>query len=116
MDKPLTRDERERYDIALARWRADMHDLAAAKYAEVGLPRDAARASERAGYFRAVADHVEAVRAERDDAGRIPGRTKRRIHTTWRELRERGAACQAIVFAETAIDFTEPTPAELGVI
>lgn len=117
----LTRDQRERYDIALARYNADLLDVGADEADSKGQTRIAGQKREMAAYLRANADNLEQFRANyrfddpnrRTRTGRAP---KTAFHVERRLLRDRLSPEVRALFTGNDIrfDFPQPTPAELG--
>lgn len=121
----LTRDQAERYRIALDRHRADLLEWGAAEAQAGGKVNVAAIKTRQAEYLRAMADWLEEFRSEvvfADDGHKGSKANKRRLgdfQTRRREIRARfadvtGGAGVSVGGAEIRFDFPEPTPAELG--
>lgn len=119
MATALTRDQRERYDIALSNWRADLLDAGAEQLDSIGHTAAASSAREKARYHRSVAAHIEHAREVIAlDKGPAKTTAKRRLQQERTDLKVDRDMISAYSMGDPtiAINFSEPSPAELGVI
>lgn len=115
----LSKEDRTRYEIALARWRADLLDYTAAKYDSIDMVDAAQLARDRAQYHRDLADVIESASsgyAEHGTKGPDAKAVKLGFVTDLQALKQRRDEIGVFDHNATRRNFVEPSPQDLGVI